>query len=282
MRNTIKTTILLAALTGLIIFIGRYFGGQQGMILAFAIAVLMNFGSYWFSDRIVLSIYRARPVTRDEAPLLHRVVERLTQKADIPMPRIYLLPQEAPNAFATGRNPKNAAVAVTRGLLRILNEEELEGVIAHELAHIKNHDILIGSIAATLAGAIMLLAHIARWGALLGGVGGGDDREGGIFGLLFMAILAPIAAMLIQLAISRSREFQADATGAKFAGNPYGLANALQKLDYAAKRIPLKSSPSTQHMFIVKPLSGRSLASLFSTHPSIKERIRRLTGHDLY
>jgi heat shock protein HtpX len=282
MANTIKTTILLAALTGLIIFIGYYFGGQQGMIFAFIIAVVMNFSSYWFSDKIVLSIYRAKPVTREEAPQLYRIVERLTQKAGLPMPRIYLLPHEAPNAFATGRNPKNAAVAVTQGLLRLLSEEELEGVLAHELAHVKNRDILISSIAATLAGAIMLLAYIARWGALLGGYGGSDDREGGIFGLLFMAILAPIAAMLIQLAISRSREYQADATGAKFAGNPYGLANALQKLDYAAKRIPMNASNNTQHMLIVKPLSGHSLASLFSTHPPIKERIRRLTGHDLY
>ena len=282
MANTIKTTVLLAALTGLIIFIGYYFGGQQGMILAFTIAVILNFTSYWFSDKIVLSIYRAKPVSRDEVPKLYRVVERLSQKAGLPIPRVYILPQEAPNAFATGRNPKNAAVAVTQGLLRLLNEEELEGVLAHELAHVKNRDILIGSIAATLAGAIMLLAHIARWGALLGGYGGGDDRDGGIFGLLFMAILAPIAALLIQLAISRSREYQADATGAEFAGNPYGLANALQKLDYAAKRIPLKAGGNTQHMFIVKPLSGRSMTSLFSTHPPIKERIRRLTGHNLY
>ncbi len=282
MTNTIKTTFLLATLTGLIIFIGYYFGGQRGMIFAFTIAVIMNFTSYWFSDKIVLSIYRAKAVTREEAPQLYRTVERLTQKASLPMPRIYLLPHEAPNAFATGRNPKNAAVAVTRGIVRLLNEEELEGVLAHELAHVKNRDILIGSIAATLAGAIMLLAHIARWGALLGGYGGSDDREGGIFGLLFMAILAPIAAMLIQLAISRGREYQADATGAKFAGNPYGLANALKKLDYAAKRIPMNASGNTQHMFIVKPFSGRSLASLFSTHPPIKERIRRLVGHDLY
>ncbi len=277
MYNTLKTTVLLAALTALIILIGRFFGGQQGMIIAFVLAIVMNFSSYWFSDKIVLSMYRAQPLEPHQAPRLFSTVERLTQQAGLPMPRLYILPHDSPNAFATGRNPSHAAVAVTQGLLRILDERELEGVLAHELSHIKDRDILIGSIAATLAGAIMLLATMARWGAIFGGFGG-DDDEGGILGLLLVAILAPIAALLIQLAISRSREYMADAEAAKIAGNPYGLADALRKLSHASRRVPLRASPPTSHLFIVRPLSGRGMANLFSTHPPIEERIKRLTG----
>ena len=279
MGNSIKTALLLGALTGLIMIIGRYLGGQQGMIIAFFFAVIMNFGSYWFSDKIVLRIYRAKPVSESEAPDLHRIVRKLARQAGLPVPRICVMPSESPNAFATGRNPQNAVVAVTQGLLRLLDENEIKGVLAHELAHVKHRDILIGSIAATLAGAIMIIASMARWSAMFGGFGGRDDDDGGgMVGLIAMSILAPIAAMLIQMAISRSREYAADAAGASFAGNPYGLASALKKISSASRQIPMKANPSTAHMFIMNPLSGKSLMNLFSTHPAVEKRIEKLTG----
>ena len=246
------------------------------MLVAFVLAIIMNAGSYWFSDRIVLAMYHAQPVEESENPKLFQIVRELAAEADLPMPRVYVIPQETPNAFATGRNPEHAAVAVTEGILRILTPSELKGVLGHELGHVRNRDILISSIAATLAGAIMILASMARWAAIFGGFGGRDDREGGILGLLLTAILAPIAAMLIQLAISRSREYLADQTGARLSHNPEGLARALEKLEAASTRVPMDASPATAHMFIVNPLSGKTLAGLFSTHPPIEERIRRL------
>ncbi|MEW5807368.1 MAG: zinc metalloprotease HtpX [Acidobacteriota bacterium] len=277
MANSFKTAILLGLLTGLILVVGSLLGGQQGMLIALVFAGIMNFVSYWFSDKIVLAMYRAKEIQESEAPDLHSIVGRLAARASIPKPKIYIMPAEAPNAFATGRNPAHAAVAVTGGLLNLLTEEELEGVIAHEMAHVRNRDILIGSIAATIAGAIMFLANMARWAALFGGYGGRNREEGGnAFALLFMAILAPIAAVLIQMAIARSREYQADASGANFAGNPQGLARALEKLGKYSGRIPMEANPATSHMFIVKPLSAGSLLNLFSTHPPIEERIRRL------
>lgn len=279
MGNSIRTALLLGALTGLIMIIGRYLGGTHGMVIAFFFAMIMNFGSYWFSDKIVLKMYRARPVSEAEAPDLHRIIRQLAQQASLPMPRICIMPSESPNAFATGRNPQHAVVAVTQGILRLLNEDELKGVLAHELAHVKHRDILIGSIAATLAGAIMMIASMARWAALFGGFGSRDDDDGGgMIGLIAMSIFAPIAAMLIQMAISRSREYAADAAGASFAGSPYGLASALQKISSASRQIPMKANPSTAHMFIMNPLAGKSLMSLFSTHPPVEQRIRRLTG----
>ena len=278
MQSTMKTTLLLASLTALIVFIGGSLGGQSGMIIAFTFAVIMNFGAYWFSDKVVLKMYSARQVEPSEAPGLYQMVERLAQKSGLPTPRVYVIPQEQPNAFATGRNPENAVVAVTQGILRLMNDEELEGVLAHELGHVKNRDILISSIAATLAGAIMMLASMARWAAIFGGVGRDDDEGGGIFGLLFMMFLAPLAAALIQMAISRTREYQADATAAEMTGTPYGLAHALEKLGKATKQIPMKANPSTAHMFIVNPLSGRAMMKLFSTHPPLEERIQRLLG----
>lgn len=279
MMNTLKTTLLLGLLTGLILWFGGYVGGQSGMVIAFLFAVIMNFGAYWFSDKIVLAMYRAREVDPAQAPGLYRMVERLAQRAGLPMPRVFVIPSESPNAFATGRNPKHAVVAVTQGILKLMRDEELEGVLAHELAHVKNRDILISSIAATLAGAVMMLANMARWAAIFGGVGGRDDEDrGGVLGLIFMAVLAPLAAMLIQFAISRTREFEADSTGARIAGNPLGLASALEKLGLATRRIPMQANPATSHMFIVNPLSGKSLLNLFSTHPPLEERIRRLRG----
>ena len=281
MGNTFKTALLLTALTLFLLFMGQIFGGQRGMVLALGLAVVMNFVSYFFSDKIALAMYRAQPVTREQLPRAYEVVERLTQKIGIPMPKIYVIPNESPNAFATGRNPQHASVAVTEGILNLLTDEELEGVLAHELGHVRNRDILISSIAATLAGAITMLARMGYWASLFGGMGGRDDRDrggGGLVGLL-MLILAPIAATLIQLAVSRSREYQADATGAQITGNPYALANALRKLDAYSKRIPMQASPSNAHLFIVAPmLGGVSFANLFSTHPPIAKRIERLTG----
>ncbi|MDH3592553.1 MAG: zinc metalloprotease HtpX [Planctomycetota bacterium] len=276
--NYFRTVLLLGLLTGLILVCGQLLGGNTGMLVALVFAALLNFGSYWFSDRIVLRMYKAQPVSETEAPQLHSIVERLVAHAGLPKPTLYVLPQSSPNAFATGRNPAHAAVAVTAGLMELMDEEEIEGVVAHELAHIKNRDILISSIAATIAGAIAMLASMARWGALFGGHGGRDDRGGGLLGLLATAIVAPIAALVIQMAVSRSREFAADATGAQIAGQPYGLARALEKLSAYSRRVPLQASAATSHMFIVAPLSGRSLASLFSTHPPIEERVRRLLG----
>ncbi len=280
MGNALKTALLLGLLTGFMILVGDWLGGQRGMILALGLAAVMNFVSYFFSDKIALMTYRAQPVTREQLPRVYEVVERITQRQGLPMPKIYVIPTESPNAFATGRNPSHASVAVTQGILNLLDDEELEGVLAHELGHVRNRDILISSIAATLAGAITILARMAYWGALFGGMGGRDreDRGGGGLGALFMLILAPIAAMLIQLAVSRSREYAADATGAHFTGNPYALARALQKLDAYSKRVPMVASPSSAHLFIVQPLLGMNFASLFSTHPPIRKRIERLTG----
>ncbi len=277
--NSFRTALLLGALTGLLMLIGGYFGGRGGVVLAFVFAMVMNFGSYWFSDKIVLRMYRAQEVTEAQAPELYHMVKNLALKAALPMPRVYIVPGDTPNAFATGRNEQHAVVAVTEGILRILNRDELEGVIAHELTHIKNRDILIGSIAATLAGAIVMLANMAQWAAIFGGASRDDDEGGGgIIGLIAMAILAPIAATIIQMAVSRSREYMADDGGAKVSGKPYGLAGALEKLSRASQAVPMEANPSTAHMFIVNPLTGRSLMSLFSTHPPIEERIARLRG----
>ena len=279
MRNTFKTAFLLTALTLLLMFIGRYFGGQNGMFLALIFAAVMNFISYFYSDKIALAMYRAQPVTREQLPRAYAAVERLTQKIGIPMPKIYVIPNESPNAFATGRNPSHASVAVTHGILGLLNDEELEGVLAHELGHVNNRDILISSVAATIAGAITMLASMGRWAMIFGGYGRGErNSRGGGLSALFMLIVAPIAASLIQLAVSRSREYQADATGAHFTGNPYALASALQKLDSYSRRVPMQATPSTAHLFIIQPLLGMNFGSLFSTHPPIAKRIERLTG----
>ncbi len=280
MGNWFRTTLLLGALTALIVLIGHLLGGQQGMIFAFILALGMNFFSYWYSDKIVLKMYRAREVTPQENPGLYDMVGHIANRANLPMPRIYIIPEDSPNAFATGRDPEHAVVAVTEGLLKLMDSKEIEGVLSHELAHIKNRDILIGSIAATMAGAIMIVASMARWTAFLGG--GSDDDEGGglgAMGLIVMSILAPIAALLIQMAISRSREYQADASGAGFAGQPNGLANALEKLGAYSQRLPMRASPQTAHMFIVNPLRGGNLATLFSTHPPLEDRIARLRGN---
>jgi heat shock protein HtpX len=278
MGNQIRTTILLAIMTVFIIWIGQFLGGRQGMIIAFVLAAGMNFFSYWFSDKIVLKMYRAQEVSPQQAPDLYGMVQDLARQANLPMPKVYIIPQDSPNAFATGRNPQHAVVAVTEGLLRILNKDEIRGVLAHELAHVKNRDILIGSIAATMAGAVMILASMARWAAFFGIGGSDDDDGGGIIGIILMSILAPIAAVVIQMAVSRSREYLADSTGSKFAGHPEGLAGALEKLGSYSKQRPMKASPQTAHMFIVNPLTGKSLMSLFSTHPPLEERIARLRG----
>jgi len=281
--NTFKSTLLLVTLMLVLLAVGERLGGQNGLILAFIVSVAMNFTAYFFSDKIALKMYNAQPVTREQLPRAYEVVERLAAKDGIPMPKIYVIPTESPNAFATGRSPQHASVAVTHGILGLLDDEELEGVLAHELGHVKNRDILTSSIAATLAGAITLIARMGYWASLFGGYGGrgGRDRNGGGLGALLMIIVAPIAAALIQLAISRSREYEADATGAHTTGNPYALARALQKLEDYSKRVPMQATPSTAHLFIIAPLLGGGVGSLFSTHPPTKERIRRLIGRDL-
>jgi len=277
MGNQIRTTVLLTLMMVFFMFIGHLLGGRQGLIIAFFFAAGMNFFSYWYSDKIVLRMYNAREATSGQAPELYGLVHNLANRAGLPTPRVYIIPKDSPNAFATGRNPENAVIAVTEGLLKIMNHDELAGVLGHELAHVNNRDILIGSIAATMAGAIMMLASIARWSAIFGV--GSDDNEGmGGFGLIIMSILAPIAAVLIQTAISRSREYMADASGARFAQNNEGLASALEKLgSYSGKR-PMDANPSTAHMFIVNPLSGQKMTRLFSTHPPLNDRIARLRG----
>lgn len=279
--NALKTAFLLTLLTLVMIFLGERVGGRNGMILAFVFAAGMNFFSYFYSDKLALAMYRAQPVTREQLPRAYEVVERMTGRLGLPMPKIYVIPTDSPNAFATGRNPQHASVAVTHGILQLLNDEELEGVLAHELGHVKNRDILTSSVAATLAGAITLIARMGYFAEIFGGFGGGDsrDRRGGGISALFMLILAPIAAMLIQLWVSRTREYEADATGAHITGNPYALASALEKLDAYSKRLPMAGSPTTAHLFIVQPLLSRGdFANLFSTHPPIAKRIERLIG----
>jgi heat shock protein HtpX len=277
--NTTKTIVLMVGLTVLLVFLGGAFGGRQGMIFAFIFALATNMFSYWFSDKIVLRMYGAQEATEAEAPMLWGVTHDLALKMNMPMPKVYLIPSESPNAFATGRNPKHAAVAATQGILRMLTREELEGVMAHELGHVRNRDILIGTIAAAIAGAISMLAYMAQWAMIFGGFGGrrnDDEGSGGMIGGILMIILAPIAAGLIQMAISRSREYEADATGARICGNPLWLANALRKLQVGSQRVPLNANPATAHMFIVNPLRGGGLGSLFSTHPPLEDRIARL------
>jgi heat shock protein HtpX len=277
MGNALKTTLLLGAMTGLILFIGGLMGGSRGIEMAFIFAAAMNLFSYWFSDKLVLRAYGAQEITAADAPELHSMVKELAVAASIPMPRLYMIDSDTPNAFATGRSPSHAAVAVTRGIIRICDREELKGVLGHELSHVINRDILTSSIAATLAGAVMMIASMARWGAIFGGFGrDSEDERGGALGFLFIAILAPIAASLIQLAISRTREYQADESGARLTGNPLYLAGALRKLEAANERMPLDASPATAHLFIVNPLSATGLMRLFSTHPPIEERIQRL------
>jgi heat shock protein HtpX len=271
--NNLKTAFLLTLLTLLAIGVGDYFGGQNGMVIGFLIAGVTNFISYFFSDKIALAMYQAQPVTREQLPRLYAVVERLVQKTNLPMPKLFVIPTDSPNAFATGRNPNHASVAVTQGILNLLDDEELEGVLAHELGHVRNRDILTSSIAATLAGAITMLARMGFWFGL-----GGDSRDRDRSGGILMILLAPLAAMLIQLWVSRTREYEADATGAHITHNPYALARALQKLDAYSKRIPMAATPSTAHLFIVQPLFGMNIGNLFSTHPPIYKRIERLTG----
>ncbi len=274
--NTFKTFMLLTIMTLFFVWVGGFLGGRTGMTFAIVFAAAMNFFAYWFSDKVVLKMYRAREVTEAEAPELYSIVRRLAQKASMPMPKVYIINGEQPNAFATGRNPKHAAVAVTTSIMRLLSPEELEGVIGHELAHIKHRDILVSSIAATIAGAISYLAQMAQWALIFGGFGRSDDDNGNPFVALIMMIVAPIAAMIVQMAISRSREFAADAGGARITGNPRYLASALRKLQTASERIPMNTNPATSHLFIVNPLSGRQVAKLFSTHPPVEERIARL------
>jgi heat shock protein HtpX len=273
MNNFIKTTILLGSLTGLLLFFGSVFGGRQGMVLALGFAAIMNIGAYWYSDKIVLRLYKAQQVTEAQDPELYTIVRNLATRAGLPMPRVYRIPNPSPNAFATGRNPENAVVAVTDGIRQLLTDEELAGVIGHELAHIGHRDILVSSIAATLAGAVMMLAYVARWAFFFGGRGNEDNNP---MAALAMAILAPIAAVIIQMAVSRSREYQADKSGAKIAGSPYPLASALRKLSAASNSVPMAANPATSHMFIVKPFAGKSLLELFSTHPPVEKRIARL------
>ncbi len=280
MSNTLKTTALLAALTVLFILLGGMVGGEQGMVIAFLFAGLMNFASYWWSDRIVLWMYGAQEASQAEAPELHALIRRLAQRAGLPMPRVFLIPTDTPNAFATGRNPSHAAVAATQGILRILTPDEIEGVMAHELGHVRNRDILISTVAATLAGAIMMLARMAQFAAWFGAGRGSEDDEGGgaagMVGMLLLAIVAPLAAMLIQMAISRAREYLADSAGAQISRKPWALADALEKLERAATALPMEANPATAHMFIVNPLRGSSILNLFSTHPPVAERVARL------
>jgi heat shock protein HtpX len=279
--NNIKTLFLLVTLTLILIWAGAALGGKQGMTIAFIFALGMNFFAYWFSDKIVLKMYGAKEVTESEAHELYSIVRRLAQKAEIPMPRVYMINQDQPNAFATGRNPQHAAVAVTTGIMRILSKEELQGVIGHELAHVKHRDILISTIAATIAGAISFLAQMAQWALIFGGHRGDDDEGGSPIAALIMMIVGPIAAMIVQMAISRSREYAADEGGAKIAGNPRYLSGALKKLHLASQKIPMNANPATSHMFIVNPLSGGGIVKLFSTHPPIEERISRLESMSL-
>lgn len=278
MTSQLKTALLLGLLTVLICIVGQALGGRSGLVVAFGLALAMNLGSYWFSDKIVLSMYSARELSPADAPGLHAMVEELARNGGIPKPRVMLIPQDAPNAFATGRNPEHGVVAVTQGIMRLLSPEELRGVLAHELGHIKNRDILVQSIAAVLGGAVMMMANMLQWASIFGGARGEDEEGGGmgVLGGLLMAILAPIAASLIQMAISRSREYLADATGAELSGAPLALAGALGKLDDYSRQIPMNANPATENMFIVNPFAGMSMASLFSTHPPTEERIRRL------
>jgi heat shock protein HtpX len=277
MYNTLKTGVLLVLMAAILILIGGAVGGRVGLMIALIVALGINLVSYWYSDKIVLSMYGAQEVSEDEAPQLYSIIRRLVQRVRIPMPRIYLLPSQSPNAFATGRNPQHAAVAVTEGTLRLLDQRELEGVLAHELAHIKNRDTLIMTVTATIASAVMFLANMAQWTALFGGFSRDDDDDGGgLLGLLVAAMVAPLAATLVQMAISRAREYAADAIGAHIAGTPYGLADALEKLAYAAQHVPANATPATAHLFIVNPLNRRSFATLFSTHPPLEERVQRL------
>jgi heat shock protein HtpX len=283
MWNNLKTTVLLAGLTGLLLAIGQLWGGERGLMFALILAAVMNLGSYFFSDKLAIAMSGAKPISREQNPRIYQIVERLAAKANVPVPKIYFIPTDSPNAFATGRNPNHASVAVTRGILEICDDEEIEGVLAHELGHVRNRDILISAVVATIAGAITLIGRLVFWAELFGGFGGGggDDRRGGALSALAMMILAPLAAVLIQLAISRSREYQADATGAEITGNPQGLARALDKIDKYARRIPMRASPTMAHLFIYQPLTtGELFSSLFSTHPPIRKRIERLIGRD--
>jgi heat shock protein HtpX len=277
MWNNIKTTLLLACLTGVFLAIGELVGGERGLTVALVLAAVMNFGSYFFSDKIAIASSGAVPISREENPRIYQIVERLAGKANVPVPKIYMIPTDSPNAFATGRNPEHASVAVTRGIMELCNDTEIEGVLAHELGHVRNRDILISAVVATIAGAITFIAQMVMWGEMFGGFGGEGEGEGGLFSALAMMIMAPLAATLIQLAISRSREYQADSTGAHITGNPQGLASALGKIDQWSKRLPMQVSPSTAHLYCAQPLTGGQVfAGLFSTHPPIKKRIDRL------
>jgi heat shock protein HtpX len=276
MSNIFKTFILLSALTALFMVVGQALGGRGGMMMALLFAIVMNFSAYWFSDKVAIAMSGAKPVTEQQAPNLHAIVAGLAMRAGLPKPAVYIIPEDTPNAFATGRNPEHAAVAVTEGLLKILDRQELEGVLAHEFAHIKNRDILISSVAAMIAGAISFIANMAQWAMLFGGFGGDDDEGPGLLGGIVMMIVAPLAATLIQMAISRSREYLADETGAKICGHPEALAGALSKLEEWNHRMPMDVNPASAQMYIVNPLSAQAIAKLFSTHPPIQERVARL------